>query len=49
MCAGEFSAGFVSEFRTFYKELSEFFNAGSLTDSLAAIRSGLDDAAEVQV
>lgn len=47
--AGEYSEGFVSEFKIFYRELSDFFSASSLTDSLLAIKVGLDNDAEHQV
>ena len=46
---GEYSQGFVDEFRVFYRELADFFSAGSLTDSLSVVREGLEDDADRQV
>lgn len=39
----KYSDGFVSELKIFLKELRDFFNAGSLTDSLDALRPSLDE------
>lgn len=47
---GEYPDAFVGEFRRFHAELSDFFSAGSLTDSLAALRPSLgDDPSDIQV
>ena len=40
---GEYNEAFVKEFRTFYAELKDFFNAGSLTEQLEGLRSSIDD------
>lgn len=40
---GEYNDAFVNEFRTFYAELKDFFNAGSLTEQLEGLRSSMDD------
>lgn len=39
---GEYSEAFVNEFKTFYAELKDFFNAGSLTDQLGGLRPSID-------
>lgn len=39
----EYSGDFVEQFRLFTAELRDFFNAGSLTDLLEALRPSLDD------
>jgi phosphoglucan,water dikinase len=41
---GQYSEAFVNEFRTFYAELKDFFNAGSLTEQLEGLRSSIDEA-----
>uniref|UniRef100_A0A1D2A6P8 CBM20 domain-containing protein n=2 Tax=Auxenochlorella protothecoides TaxID=3075 RepID=A0A1D2A6P8_AUXPR len=47
---GEYPDAFVGEFRRFHAELSDFFSAGSLTDSLAALRPSLgDDPSDIQI
>lgn len=40
---GEYPEAFVSEMRTFYLELCEFFNAGGLSDVLTSITPTMDD------
>ncbi|KAG0565181.1 hypothetical protein M758_8G165600 [Ceratodon purpureus] len=40
---GEYNEAFVNEFRTFYAELKDFFNAGSLTEQLEGLRSSMDE------
>lgn len=40
---GEYNEAFVKEFRTFYAELKDFFNAGSLTEQLEGLRSSIDE------
>lgn len=40
---GQYSEAFVNEFRTFYAELKDFFNAGSLTEQLEGLRDSMDD------
>lgn len=45
----DYSADFVAEFRTFTRELRDFFNAGAFTDMLALLRPSLpDDATQVR-
>jgi len=39
---GEYSQAFVDEFRVFYGELKDFFNAGSLTEQLEGLRVSFD-------
>jgi phosphoglucan,water dikinase len=39
---GEYSEAFVKEFKTFYSELKDFFNAGSLTEQLEGLRPSID-------
>lgn len=39
---GEYSEAFVKEFKTFYSELKDFFNAGSLTEQLKGLRPSID-------
>lgn len=39
---GQFSDAFVEQFKIFFKELKDFFNAGSLTEQLEGLRSSLD-------
>ncbi|KAG0556349.1 hypothetical protein KC19_11G046700 [Ceratodon purpureus] len=40
---GQYNEAFVKEFRTFYAELKDFFNAGSLTEQLEGLRSSIDE------
>uniref|UniRef100_A0A0D6QW72 CBM20 domain-containing protein n=1 Tax=Araucaria cunninghamii TaxID=56994 RepID=A0A0D6QW72_ARACU len=40
---GEFSEAFVEQFKIFFNELKDFFNAGSLTEQLESIQPSLDD------
>ncbi|KAI4326410.1 hypothetical protein MLD38_031729 [Melastoma candidum] len=40
---GEYSESFVEQFKIFHLELKDFFNAGSLTEQLEAIRESLDE------
>ena len=40
---GEYSEAFVNEFRTFYAELKDFFNAGSLAEQLEGLRPSMDE------
>lgn len=40
---GEYSAAFVEQFKIFFNELKDFFNAGSLTEQLESIRASLQD------
>lgn len=40
---GEYNEAFVNEFRTFYAELKDFFNAGSLTEQLEGLRGSIDE------
>jgi phosphoglucan,water dikinase len=40
---GQYNEAFVREFRTFYAELKDFFNAGSLTEQLEGLRSSVDE------
>lgn len=40
---GEYSEAFVNEFKSFYAELKDFFNAGSLTDQLGGLRPSIDE------
>ncbi|KAF9610093.1 hypothetical protein IFM89_019933 [Coptis chinensis] len=39
---GEYNEAFVEQFRIFYNELKDFFNAGSLTEQLESIKDSLD-------
>ncbi|KAG0626216.1 hypothetical protein M758_2G111500 [Ceratodon purpureus] len=39
---GEYSEAFVKEFKTFYSELKDFFNAGSLTEQLEGLGPSID-------
>ena len=41
----DFPADFVAEFRTFTRELRDFFNAGSFMDMVAALEPSLPDQA----
>lgn len=40
---GEYNEAFVDQFKIFYRELKDFFNAGSLTEQLESIRESLDE------
>ncbi|CAL9135216.1 unnamed protein product [Musa textilis] len=40
---GEYSDAFVEQFKIFYNELKDFFNAGSLTEQLESIKESLDE------
>ncbi|XP_042390095.1 phosphoglucan, water dikinase, chloroplastic-like [Zingiber officinale] len=40
---GEYSDAFVEQFKIFYNELKDFFNAGSLTEQLESIKDSLED------
>ncbi|XP_074574253.1 phosphoglucan, water dikinase, chloroplastic [Curcuma longa] len=40
---GEYSDAFVEQFKIFYNELKDFFNAGSLTEQLESIKESLED------
>ncbi|KAE8658422.1 Phosphoglucan [Hibiscus syriacus] len=40
---GEYSEGFVEQFKIFHQELKDFFNAGSLTEQLESLRESLDE------
>ncbi|XP_039037802.1 phosphoglucan, water dikinase, chloroplastic-like [Hibiscus syriacus] len=40
---GEYSEGFVEQFKIFHRELKDFFNAGSLTEQLESLRESLDE------
>ncbi|CAM6112841.1 unnamed protein product [Calypogeia fissa] len=40
---GEYSNDFVEQFKIFYGELKDFFNAGSLTEQLEALRDSFDE------
>nr|CAD1823286.1 unnamed protein product [Ananas comosus var. bracteatus] len=40
---GEYSEAFVGEFKIFYSELKDFFNAGSLIEHLESIKESLDE------
>uniref|UniRef100_A0A061RNS8 Phosphoglucan, water dikinase n=2 Tax=Tetraselmis sp. GSL018 TaxID=582737 RepID=A0A061RNS8_9CHLO len=46
---GEYSEAFVAEFKTFYEELKDFFNAGSLKDLLDNIEPSLDGGSKTVV
>lgn len=43
MNPGEYSRAFIDEFKIFYGELKDFFNAGSLEEQLDSIREALDE------
>ena len=45
-CAGEYSHDFVQQFRIFTDELRDFFNAGSLQQTLDGVRPSLDSQQE---
>ncbi|KAL5711600.1 phosphoglucan, water dikinase [Ranunculus cassubicifolius] len=40
---GEYNEAFVEQFKIFFNELKDFFNAGSLTEQLESIKESLDD------
>ncbi|XP_052189149.1 phosphoglucan, water dikinase, chloroplastic isoform X2 [Diospyros lotus] len=40
---GEYSEAFVEQFKIFYHELKDFFNAGSLAEQLESIKDSLDE------
>ncbi|KAJ3671942.1 hypothetical protein LUZ60_008021 [Juncus effusus] len=40
---GDFSENFVEQFKIFYSELKDFFNAGSLAEQLESIKESLDE------
>ncbi|PKU88114.1 phosphoglucan, water dikinase, chloroplastic [Dendrobium catenatum] len=40
---GKYSLAFIEQFKIFYTELKDFFNAGSLTELLDSIKKSLDD------
>jgi hypothetical protein len=40
---GNYSGGFVSEFKIFVAELREFFNAAGLTDLLCAVKGAMSN------
>ncbi|XWS35232.1 hypothetical protein CRYUN_Cryun21dG0108300 [Craigia yunnanensis] len=40
---GEYSEAFVEQFKIFYLELKDFFNAGSLTEQLESTKESLDE------
>nr|CAD1820378.1 unnamed protein product [Ananas comosus var. bracteatus] len=40
---GEYSEAFVGQFKIFYSELKDFFNAGSLIEHLESIKESLDE------
>ncbi|KAL2649665.1 hypothetical protein R1flu_017793 [Riccia fluitans] len=40
---GEYSEAFVEQLQIFYRELKDFFNAGSLTEQLEGLRPSLDE------
>lgn len=47
--AGKYSEAFVNEFKIFYAELRDFFNAATLTTLLDEVRSSFNgDASELQ-
>ncbi|XP_038877930.1 phosphoglucan, water dikinase, chloroplastic [Benincasa hispida] len=39
---GEYSEAFIEQFKIFYQELKDFFNAGSLAEQLESIKESLD-------
>ncbi|XP_031475207.1 phosphoglucan, water dikinase, chloroplastic isoform X1 [Nymphaea colorata] len=39
---GEYSEGFIEQFKIFHRELKDFFNAGSLAEQLESIQPSLD-------
>ncbi|WOL14413.1 phosphoglucan, water dikinase, chloroplastic [Canna indica] len=40
---GEYNEAFIEQFKIFYNELKDFFNAGSLTEQLESIKESLDE------
>ncbi|KAL3702008.1 hypothetical protein R1sor_020030 [Riccia sorocarpa] len=40
---GQYSGAFVEQLQIFYRELKDFFNAGSLTEQLEGLRASLDE------
>ncbi|GLJ26894.1 hypothetical protein SUGI_0526130 [Cryptomeria japonica] len=40
---GEYNEAFVEQFKIFFNELKDFFNAGSLTEQLESIQASLDE------
>lgn len=40
---GQYSEAFIEQFKIFFNELKDFFNAGSLTEQLESVRESLDD------